>query len=45
MKALQNDLQKNHFKATEERKLVNEIDKLNRSRKAIKEFKIVKVSS
>ena len=42
VKALQNELQKNHFKATEERKLVNEIDKLNRSRKAIKEFKIVK---
>ena len=36
------ELQKNHFKATEERKLVNEIDKLNRSRKAIKEFKIVR---
>ena len=42
VKALQNELQKNHFKATEERKLVNEIDKLNRSRKAIKEFKIVR---
>ena len=32
VKFLQNELQKNHFKATEERKLVNEIDKLNRSR-------------
>merc|ERR1712062_615013 len=42
VKFLQNELQKNHFKATEERKLVNEIDKLNRSRKAIKEFKIVR---
>ena len=35
-------MHKNHFKATEERRLVTEIDKLNRSRRAIKEFKIVR---
>lgn len=35
-------MHKNHFKANEERKLVAEIDKLNRSRKAIKEFKAIK---
>ena len=42
VKALQNDLHKNHFKATEERRIVAEIDKLNRSRRAIKEFNSVR---
>ena len=42
IRALQNDLHKNHFKATEERRIVAEIDKLNRSRRAIKEFNSVR---
>ena len=41
---LQNELQKNHFKITEERKIVSEIDKLNRSKRAVKEINSVKVS-
>jgi len=35
-------LQKNHFKITEERKIVSEIDKLNRSKRAVKEINSVK---
>jgi len=42
IRALQNDLHKNHFKLTEERRIVAEIDKLNRSRRAIKEYNMVK---
>ena len=43
IKVLQNELQKNHFKITEERKIVSEIDKLNRSKRAVKEINSVKV--
>ena len=43
IKLLQNELQKNHFKITEERKIVSEIDKLNRSKRAVKEINSVKV--
>ncbi len=45
VKLLEAELRRNHFKPTEEKKFITEIDKLNRSRRAIREHIVLKVTS